>query len=145
MAKKQTKTESQNASSGLVSVRSGRRASYFSVSSLLPIPYSLLNSNFHCTVLKICSTSWMHPCAAKSLQSCLTLCDPMDCRPQGSSVHGFSRQEHWSGQPRPPAGDLPHPGWSPRLLHLLHWQVGSLPLVPPGKPWMPSFPTSSVW
>ena len=27
-------------------------------------------------------------------------------------------------------------GSNPRLLHLLHWQVGSLPLVPPGKPWM---------
>ena len=25
-------------------------------------------------------------------------------------------------------------GWNPGLLHLLHWQVGSLPLVPPGKP-----------
>ena len=24
---------------------------------------------------------------AKCLQSCLTLCDPMDCRPSGSSVH----------------------------------------------------------
>ena len=27
--------------------------------------------------------------AAKSLQSCLTLCDPMDCSPLGSSVHGI--------------------------------------------------------
>ena len=27
---------------------------------------------------------------AKSLQSCLTLCDPMDCSPPGSSVHGDS-------------------------------------------------------
>ena len=26
---------------------------------------------------------------AKSLQSCLTLCDPMDCNPSGSSVHGI--------------------------------------------------------
>ena len=26
--------------------------------------------------------------AAKSLQSCLTLCDPMDCSLPGSSVHG---------------------------------------------------------
>ena len=25
-------------------------------------------------------------------------------------------------------------GWNPRLLCLLHWPVGSLPLVPPGKP-----------
>ena len=27
---------------------------------------------------------------AKLLQSCPTLCDPMDCRPPGSSVHGDS-------------------------------------------------------
>ena len=27
---------------------------------------------------------------AKSLQSCLTLCDPMDCSPPSSSVHGDS-------------------------------------------------------
>ena len=26
--------------------------------------------------------------AAKLLQSCPTLCDPMDCSPPGSSVHG---------------------------------------------------------
>ena len=28
-------------------------------------------------------------CCAKSLQSCLTLCDPMDCSPPGSSAHGI--------------------------------------------------------
>ena len=28
---------------------------------------------------------------AKSLQSCSTLCDPMDCSPPGSSVHGISQ------------------------------------------------------
>ena len=27
--------------------------------------------------------------AAKSLQSCPTLCDPMDCSHPGSSVHGI--------------------------------------------------------
>ena len=27
--------------------------------------------------------------AAKSLQSCLTLCDPIDGRPRGSSAHGI--------------------------------------------------------
>ena len=27
--------------------------------------------------------------SAKSLQSCLTLCDPVDCSPPGSSVHGI--------------------------------------------------------
>ena len=29
--------------------------------------------------------------AAKSLQSCLTLCDPMDCSLPGSSIHGIFR------------------------------------------------------
>ena len=39
-------------------------------------------------------------------QSCLTLHNPMDCIPPCSSVHGFSRQEYWSGLPFPPPGDL---------------------------------------
>ena len=49
---------------------------------------------------------------------------------------GFSRQKYWSGLPFPSPGDLPHPGTGRklRLLRLLHWQVGSLPLAPPGKP-----------
>ena len=37
--------------------------------------------------------------AAKSLQLCPTLCDPVDGSPPGSSIPGFSRQEHWSGLP----------------------------------------------
>ena len=40
--------------------------------------------------------------AAKSLQSCLTLCDPRDGSPPGRIPSlGFSRQEHWSGVPFP--------------------------------------------
>ena len=38
---------------------------------------------------------------AKSLQSCSTLCDPIDSSPPGSLSLGFSRQEHWSGLPFP--------------------------------------------
>ena len=45
----------------------------------------------------------------------------------------FSRQEYWSGLPFPAPGDLLTQGLNPRLLCLLHWQVGSLPLAPPGK------------
>ena len=45
---------------------------------------------------------------AKSLQSCLTLYDPMDCSLPDSSVHGFPRQEYWSGLPCPPPEDLPN-------------------------------------
>ena len=47
---------------------------------------------------------------------------------------GFSRQEHWTGLPCPPPGDLPDPGIKPTSLCLLHWQADSLPLAPPGKP-----------
>ena len=38
--------------------------------------------------------------AAKSLQLCPTLCNPIDGSSPGSA--GFSRQEHWSGLPFPP-------------------------------------------
>ena len=34
-------------------------------------------------------------------QSCPTLSDPMDCSLPGSSIHGFSSQECWSGVPLP--------------------------------------------
>ena len=34
-------------------------------------------------------------------QSCLNLSDTMDCSLPGSSIHGFSRQEYWSGVPLP--------------------------------------------
>ena len=72
---------------------------------------------------------------AKSLQSCPPLCDPMDCSPPGSSVHGDSLgkntgvgchaflQRIFSTQ-----------GSNPPLLSLLHWQAASLSLAPPGKP-----------
>ena len=38
---------------------------------------------------------------AKSLQLCPAVCNSIDCSPPGSSVHGFSRKEHWSGLPCP--------------------------------------------
>ena len=39
--------------------------------------------------------------AAKLLQSCPTLCNPIDGSPPASPSLGFSRQEHWSGLPLP--------------------------------------------
>ena len=43
--------------------------------------------------------------------SVVSLCDPMDCGPPGSSLSvKFPRQEHWSGLPFHPPGDLPGPG-----------------------------------
>ena len=39
--------------------------------------------------------------AAKLLQSCLTLCDPIDGSPSGSHIPGILQQEHWNGLPFP--------------------------------------------
>ena len=58
----------------------------------------------------------------------------MDCiAHQAPLSMGFSRHEYWSRLPHLPPGDLPDPGIEQHLLCLLHWQVGSLPLAPPGK------------
>ena len=46
-------------------------------------------------------------------QSCMTLCDSMDCSPLGSSSVEFSKQEYWSELPPPSPGDLPKPGIEP--------------------------------
>ena len=65
-------------------------------------------------------------------QSCLTLCDPVDCSPPGLLCPwGFSRQEYWSGFPCPPPEDLPNLGVELRSPAL---QVDSSPTEPPGKP-----------
>ena len=64
-------------------------------------------------------------------QSCLTLCDRVDCSPPGSSVHGILQARIWGGLPCPPPGDLPNPGIKPRSPTL---QADSLLSEPPGKP-----------
>ena len=71
---------------------------------------------------------------AKSLQSCLTLCDPMDCSPPGSSVPGIlqARILEWGAMPSS-KGISQTQGSSPHLLHLLRRQAGFSPLAPPGK------------
>ena len=72
---------------------------------------------------------------AKSLQLCLTLGDPMDCSPSGSSVHGmFQALNAGVGCHALLQGIFLTQGWNPGFLPLLCWQRGSLPLVPPGKP-----------
>jgi len=52
----------------------------------------------------------------------------MDCGLPGSSVHGFSRQEYWSGWPVSSQGDLSNPGIESRSPTL---QADSLPTEPP--------------
>ena len=87
------------------------------------------------------------PCAvcAKSLQSCLTLCDPMDCSPPGSSVHGIlqTRILEWNAMPCCRRSSVS--GIKPESLCLLHWQVGSLILVPPGNSLAPDLVNVRDW
>ena len=54
---------------------------------------------------------------AKSLQSCLILCDPMDCSLPGSSVYVILQARIWSGFVCAPPADLPYPGME--LLYLM--------------------------
>ena len=49
-------------------------------------------------------------------QSCLTLCDPTDCSPPGSSVHGILQARILSGLPCPSPGDLSDPEIKPESL-----------------------------
>ena len=79
-----------------------------------------------------CCSKNYHPCCVlKSLQSCPTLCDPMDCSPPGSSVHGILRARTLEWVAISFSRGSSHRGSNLRLLCLLHWQAGSLPLVPP--------------
>ena len=81
------------------------------------------------------SCSWMVSHAVLSLRSRLTPCDPVDCSPPGSSVQADSPGKNTGvGCLALLQGIFPTQGSNLRLSHLLHWQVGSLPLVPPGKP-----------
>ena len=69
-------------------------------------------------------------CVCSVTQSCLTLCDPMDYSPPGSSAHGILQARNWSGLPFPSPGDLPNPGIKPRSPAL---QADALTSEPPGK------------
>ena len=57
-------------------------------------------------LLNLLSPSWFHPSAvAKSLQSCPTLCNPIDGSPPGSAVPGIlqARTLEWVAMPFPSA------------------------------------------
>ena len=59
-------------------------------------------------------SEWVSEWVIEAAQLCPTLCDPMDCSPPGSSVHGIlqARILEWVAMPR----DLPDPGIEPTSL-----------------------------
>ena len=54
-----------------------------------------------------------HCCCSVS-KLCPTLCDPMDCSPPGSSIHGILQEESWSGLPFAIPRDHLNPEIKPR-------------------------------
>ena len=67
--------------------------------------WKMYNASGEFTLLKcsllFATSSHCAATAAKSLQSCPILCDPIDSSPPGSPVPGILLQEHWSGLPFP--------------------------------------------
>ena len=88
----------------------------------LPHPWDSLgkNTGVGCHILLQCMKVKSE---SEVTQLCLTLSDPMEYSLPGSSVHGFSRQEYWSGVP------LPSPITVLRLgiyfLHIISGKAGS--------------------
>ena len=84
--------------------------------------------------------------------SCVQLCATRwTIAHQAPLSMGFSRQEHWSGLPCSPPGDLPDPGMETASWKLMSSALAgsSLPLAPPGKPYglfsLPPHGLSSPW
>ena len=94
-----------------------------------------LGHEFSVTTIHFCCYSVKATMLAKSLQSCPILCDPVDCSPPrllcpwDSPGKNTEVRCHALLQ-----GIFLTQGSNPCLLRLLHWEVSSLPLVPPGKP-----------
>ena len=76
---------------------------------------------------------YTYKCACSVALSQPTLCNPTDCSPPVSSVH-FPGKNTGVGCHFLLQWIFPTQGLNPCLLRLLHWQAGSSPLVPPGKP-----------
>ena len=64
-----------------------------------------------CVQSDVCMCKYSSSVFVFCLVTVVSDCDPMVCSPPGSSVHGISQQEYWSG--------LPFPFPTPTLLLLL--------------------------
>ena len=80
------------------------------------------------------SVCWDSRTAERKGPSCLTLCDPMDSSPPGSSVRGILQARVLEGAAMPSSKGASRPTDRTGVSYVsLHWQAGSLPLAPPGK------------
>ena len=105
-----------------------KKTNYYIASILLCIliPWTAITK---CHQMSVCT---------KSLQSCLTLCDPVDCSPPGFSVRGILQARILEWVATPSSRDLLDPGVEPASPVLaggfFFFFFFFLPLAPPGKP-----------
>ena len=99
-----------------------------------------------CTILTLCVCVYvcvcMHICTLSHFSHVQLFVTLWTVAHQAPLSVGFSRQEYWSGLLAQALlqGIFPTQGLNPYLLFLLHWQGGSLPLVPAGKPHIDNIP-----
>ena len=72
--------------------------------------------------------------ACSVAQSCLTVCNPIDCSPPGSSVHGILQARKVEWVPMPSSRGSSQPRGRTLVSCLWHWQVDSLSLCHLGGP-----------
>ena len=68
---------------------------------------------------------------ARSLQLCLTLCDPLDCSPQVSSVHGILQERiiEWVPMPSFSRSSQPRDQAFVSMSPVFHWVIHSIPII----------------
>lgn len=79
-----------------------------------------------------------------SAQLCLSLCNPMNCSPPDSSVHGIFQARILEWVPFPPPGVLPDPGIEPKSPEPTALAGGFFPTGPDAKPLNRVRPTQNM-
>ena len=98
------------------------------VQALEPDCLSLISGCISYQLYKLEQTRPRHACMPSCVSRVRLLAILWTVAHQAPLSMGFSRQEFWGGFPCPAPGDLLTHGFNSNLLHLLHWQVGSLSL-----------------
>ena len=113
---------------------------HFSISFILHSFFSNITSNNsalipygECVHYTLFCVPVIECLCAESL-SCIWVCDPTEAACQAPLSMAFSRQEYWSGSPRPSPRDLPDPGVEPAFLKSPALSGGFFTTRPPGKP-----------
>ena len=92
---------------------------------------STRNTATYCSIVALQCCVSIRAVLCLVVQSCLTLCNPMDCSPPDSSVHGILQARILEWVAMPSSRDLPKPGIKHRSPTL---QADYLPSEPLEKP-----------